>query len=93
MKIPNDKGNTLKPIVEQAEVVRNIFNWYVHGLNGEEVGLTKIANYLNSIGVPPYRHEYWGKEALRDIITNPVYSGMIRWGYRRKKKAVSAGQT
>lgn len=93
VKIPNDKGNTLKPIIEQAEVVRNIFNWYVHGLNGEEVGLTKIANYLNSIGVPPYRHEYWGKEALRDIITNPVYSGTIRWGYRRKKKAVSAGQT
>lgn len=93
VKIPNDKGNTLRPIPEQAEVVRNIFDWYVHGLNGEDVGLTKIANYLNSMGVPPYRHEYWGKEALRDIVTNPVYCGIIRWGYRRKKKTVSAGCT
>lgn len=93
MKIPNDKGYTLSILPEQAEVVRNIFIWYIHGLNGEDVGLTKIANCLNSMGIPPYRHEYWGKETLRDIITNPVYCGMIRWGYRRKKKTASANGT
>lgn len=93
IKIPNEKGNTLRIIPEQAEVIRQIYDWYVNGIDGEDVGLTKIAAKLNSLGVPSYRHEYWGKEALRDIITNPVYAGYIRWGYRRKKKAVVDGKT
>lgn len=93
VKIANDKGYTLNPIPEQAAIVKNIFDWYVNGLNGEDVGLTKIANYLNSIGVPSYRNDYWGKEALRDIVTNPVYCGMIRWGYRRKKRSPSTNGT
>ena len=93
IKIPNEKGNTLRIIPEQADVIRQIYDWYVNGIDGEDVGLTKIAAKLNSLGVPSYRHEYWGKEALRDIITNPVYAGYIRWGYRRKKKAVVDGKT
>lgn len=93
IKIPDDKGNTLRIIPEQAEVVRQIFSWYVNGLNGEDVGLSKISAELNRIGIPPHRNDYWCKETLRDIITNPVYVGIIRWGYRRSKKSVVAGQT
>lgn len=93
VKIPNDKGNTLRIIPEQAEVIRQIFTWYVKGLNGEDVGLSKISAELNRIGIQPHRNDYWCKETLRDIIINPVYVGIIRWGYRRHKKTVAAGQT
>lgn len=86
IKIPNDKGNTLRIIPEQAEVIKQIYDWYVNGLDGEDVGLSKIATKLNSLGIKPYRNDYWSKETLRDIITNPVYAGFIRWGYRRNKK-------
>lgn len=93
IKIPNDKGNTLRIIPEQAEVIKQIYDWYVNGLDGEDVGLSKIATKLNSLGIKPYRNDYWSKETLRDIITNPVYAGFIRWGYRRNKKTVVDGKT
>lgn len=92
IKIPNDKGYTLQIIPEQAEVIKNIFDWYINGLDGKRLGLGGIAKKLNDIGVKPYRHEYWGKEALRDIITNPVYAGKIRWGYRKVKKITVDGK-
>ena len=34
VKIPNDKGYTLKIIPEQAEVIKNIFDWYINGFDG-----------------------------------------------------------
>lgn len=92
VKIPNDKGYTLQIIPEQAEVIKNIFDWYINGFDGKKLGLGGIAKKLNDLGVKPYRHEYWGKEALRDIITNPVYAGKIRWGYRKVKKTTTDGK-
>lgn len=93
IKITNDKGNTLRIIPEQADVIKQIYDWYVNGLDGEDAGLSKIATKLNSLGIKPYRNDYWSKETLRDIITNPVYAGFIRWGYRRNKKTVVDGKT
>ena len=92
VKIPNDKGYTLQIIPEQAQVIKNIFDWYINGFDGKKLGLGGIARKLNDLGVRPYRHEYWGKEALRDIITNPVYAGKIRWGYRKVKKTTADGK-
>lgn len=92
VKIPNDKGYTLQIIPEQAQVIKNIFDWYINGCDGKKLGLGGIAKKLNDLGVKPYRHEYWGKEALRDIIINPVYAGKIRWGYRKVKKTTTDGK-
>lgn len=92
VKIQNDKGYTLQIIPEQAEVIKNIFDWYINGYNGKKLGLGGIAKKLNDLGVKSYRHEYWGKEALRDIITNPVYAGKIRWGYRKVRKTTVDGK-
>ncbi len=92
VKIEGDKGYTLKIIPEQAVVIKNIFDWYVNGYNGEKLGLGGIAKKLNEIGIKPYRHDYWSKETLRDIIINPVYAGKIRWGYRKVKKTTVDGK-
>lgn len=92
VKIQDDKGNTLKIVPEQAQVIRNIFDWYVNGFNGEKIGLGGIAKKLNELGIKPCRHEYWTKETLRDIIINPVYAGKIRWGYRKVKKTTTDGK-
>ena len=90
-KIPNDKGYTLKVVLEQAEIVKLIFRMYVDGaeeIRGAEtrVGLQKMARILNEMGIPSPRHDYWEKATLRDIILNPTYAGMIRWGWRKSKK-------
>ncbi|MDE6728932.1 MAG: recombinase family protein, partial [Oscillospiraceae bacterium] len=92
-KIENDKGCTLEIVPEQAEIVRMIFDFYVNGteVNGERkrLGIQAIAHRLNELKIPPIRHDYWQKESIRDILTNPTYAGLIRWGYRKVKKTVT----
>lgn len=92
-KIENDKGYTLEIDPEKAKVVKMIFDWYTDGaeINGEvkRLGIQAISRRLNEIGIPPHRNDYWSKETIRDIIGNPTYAGLIRWGYRRQKKQMS----
>lgn len=92
-KIENDKGYTLEIIPEQAEIIKMIFDFYVNGteINGDRkrLGMQAVAHRLNELKIPPIRHDYWQKESIKDIITNPTYAGMIRWGYRKVKKTVT----
>lgn len=92
-KIENDKGWTLEIVPEQAEIVRLIFAWYTDGAEVDgtvkRLGIQAIARRLNEMGIPPIRHDYWQKESIRDILINPTYAGMIRWGYRRQKKTMT----
>lgn len=92
-KIENDKGYTLEIVPEQAEIVRMIFDFYVNGVGEKDdrkrLGFQAVAHKLNELNIPPIRHDYWQKESIKDIITNPTYAGMIRWGYRKVKKTVT----
>ncbi len=97
VKIPNDKGYTLKPVPEQAEIVKLIFDLHVNGCKDEfgevrRLGIQQIARKLNEMGIPSYRHDYWQKESIHDILDNPTYAGYIRWGYRKTSKKMSGGQ-
>lgn len=87
-KLDNEKGYTLEIVPKEADVVKLIFDLYI---NGEEKrsGMKSIARKLNELKIPPIRHEYWQKETIHSIITNPVYAGIIRWGYRKTKKKIS----
>lgn len=98
VKIQGDKGYTLKIAPEQARIVRLIFEWYTMGYENEKgeierAGFQKIAHRLNDLGIPPHRNDYWMKETLKDIITNPTYAGKIRWGYRKVNKKMVDGKT
>lgn len=97
VNILNDKGKTLEIVPEQAEVVRLIFSLYVHGEKGEDgeyhrLGIQSIARKLNQMGIPPIRYDYWQKSTIRDMIINPTYAGMIRWGWRRSIKKIENGK-
>lgn len=52
---------------QKAEVVKQIFLWYVSG-----IGMTEIAARLNSLGV---RKEIWRQGTIRCILTNEKYIG------------------
>ena len=52
---------------EKAEIVKQIFSWYVSG-----IGLSEIAARLNSQGV---RKEVWRHGTIRCILTNEKYIG------------------
>lgn len=92
-KIENDKGYTLEINPETSKVVKMIFDWYTDGaeINGsmKRLGIQSIARRLNELGIPPHRKDYWSKETIRDIISNPAYAGLIRWGYRKQKKQMT----
>lgn len=97
VKIENDKGYTLRIIPKEAEVVRLIFYLYVEGMTddfGEKrrLGMQQIARYLNEMRIPPVRNAYWEKATIRDILSNPVYAGKIRWGWRKAKKKMVDGK-
>ena len=55
------------------------------------IGCTKIATELNEMGVRTYTNSTWTKSSIRDILSNPVYTGYIRWSYKKETKTMIAG--
>jgi DNA invertase Pin-like site-specific DNA recombinase len=86
--LENEKGKTLKPIPEQAEIVRAVFDWYVV----EDIAITTIAARLNDMGLRTAKGQMFTVQSIRTILDNPVYSGMIRCGSRKVEKISHQGK-
>lgn len=82
------KMSTLAINEEQANIVRMIFEWYVN----ENIGTQTISNRLNDLKIKPPKIDVWKPEAIRDIIENPIYTGMIRWNTRKGVCVVVDGE-
>ena len=82
------KMSTLAINEEQANVVRMVFNWYVN----ENIGTQTIANRLMNLNIKPPKINVWKPEAVRDILENPIYIGMIRWNTRKGLWIVEDGE-
>lgn len=95
--IQNDKGWTLKPVDDEADIVRLIFKLYTDGQEQPDgsfrsVGCRVIGNTLDRMGVaPPATASYWTEASIRNILRNPVYIGKIRWNTKKRKKLVRDG--
>jgi site-specific DNA recombinase len=64
---------------EQAEIVRNMFNWYAYGdEKGSACGFRGIAVKLNR-----GKSREWTYSSVRYALMNPVYCGKLRWNYRK----------
>ena len=85
--VENGKGYTLKPDENEADVVKTIYDMY---LNGD--GMTKISRRLDEMGIKPRFRDTWSKSTINDILTNPVYTGKLRWGYRPYQKYMTNGE-
>ncbi len=91
IKIEGDKGFTLKPLPDQTEVVRLIFNWYVSGIDGVRLGVSKITRKLNDMGVPALTRKDWSPATVKGILENPVYCGKIHWEKRKTVRHIENG--
>ncbi len=96
-KIENDKGFTLEPLKEEAEIVKLIFELYTVGELQEDgtynrLGTGLIANKLNAMKIPAKKRKDWVPSTIRDILINPVYIGKIRWNWRPANKKIVNGQ-
>jgi DNA invertase Pin-like site-specific DNA recombinase len=88
VKIKGEKGNTLKIVPEEAEVVRMIFNWYTQ----EGMGTGQIANRLNDLHIPPRNATEWGSGTIRQVIDNEHYIGKTMSKKRPIKKQFVDGK-
>lgn len=86
VKIKNDKGYTLQPN-DESDAVKLIYKMYLDGK-----GMTVIANTLNDMHIIPRNRDAWSKSTISDILSNPVYTGKIRWSYRPDVKQSVNGQ-
>lgn len=86
-KLPGVKGNSLRVIPHEAEVVRMIFDMYgQHGM-----GYNAVAYKLNDLGIPS-RTGQWGATSIVNIINNEVYLGKIRWRREPVKRIMKDGR-
>jgi len=97
VKIEGDKGFTLEPVPEKADIIRLIFGLYTVGERREDGGLKRlgaslIARRLNAMGIPAASGGAWVAASVRDILTNPVYCGKIRWNWRHVVKKIVDGK-
>lgn len=92
VKLKNDTGYSLEIVPEEAEVVRMVFEMYTRRGDGERVGAITIAARLDEMKIPPRNGSSWGRDSIRGILTNPVYIGKIRWGYKKETKNYENGR-
>lgn len=90
VKLPKEKGYTLEIHEEEGEIVRCIFDWYLHGLDGRPAGLTIIANHLLDIHAPTGdQGSTWRPCRIHRILTNPTYAGLLQRGLNKTVREVT----
>lgn len=97
MKDPNDK-NHLVPDPEVADVVRDIFQWYVEGYS--IIGITKKLNDLGILNPTSYKQNkgfkyrhpqikindgLWAESSVKAVLTNRMYVGDMVQGRNKIK--------
>lgn len=95
-KVKLSKGYSLEIIPEQAEVVKQIFNWYCYGMqdpNGsyQRLGADAIAAKLDSFGIKPSVNTTWSKATINDMLKNLTYIGKVFWGQYKEIKTCENG--
>jgi hypothetical protein len=64
---------TLKIVEEEAQIVRQIFDWYVN----DGIGATKICQKLNAMGIKARKGGLWKKSSVINMLKNEHYMGKI----------------
>ena len=76
----------------EAAVVRRIFDLYLHGLDGAEMGAKSITAHLNATGIT-LRGQRWTRSRVHGVLSNETYTGTYRFNrveartHRRKPEA------
>lgn len=96
VKIKHDKGYTLEIVPDQAEVVRQVFDWYCHGEllpdgSYQRLGADSIASRLDRSGIKPAVNDSWSKASVSDMLRNVTYCGKVFFGQRKYVKTFSQG--
>lgn len=95
VQAPDNKGYTLKPN-DKAFVIKTIFDLYTKGEqqdNGsfKRLGMMLICKKLDSLGIKPSINSKWSRTSIKDILSNPTYTGKVRWQWKKEIKTIEDG--
>lgn len=90
--VKTGKDRYLEPEPEQAKVVKMIFELYTNESPENRLGASKIANYLNQLGLKSYTGKHWTNSSILSILKNAVYIGRIQWKKKETKKSKEPGK-
>lgn len=62
----------------EAEIVKTVYNEYLKGK-----GYKAIAHSLNEKGFKTKLGRPFNGNGIKDILSNPTFCGLVRWGYRK----------
>lgn len=82
------KCPTLKINDYEAAGVRMIFDMYVN----QDIGRHTIGARLTDCGFKPRQAKDWNADVVREILSNPVYIGKVRWNWRSTVHVVEDGE-
>ncbi len=83
-----NSSSTLKVNEEEAAAVRMMYDLYVH----QHMGFNNIARTLDGCGMKPRRSDHWSPTAIKDMLENPIYTGKIKWNWRKVNKVMVDGK-
>lgn len=86
-KIEDDIGPTLEHD-ENADAVKLAFEMYVN----QDKSFLQIARHLDSLGVKPMIGDKWTKSSIRQMLCNPHYMGLVRFGFRKTERTYENGE-
>ena len=87
-KVKDGKNHTLEIVPEEAEVVKRIYDMFVN----ERLGSAQICNTLNREGKRTRNGQFWKPDRIREMLHNPVYTGKLRWNWRKTEKNYEDGK-
>lgn len=68
----------------EAATIRRVYDLYLNGLNGHEIGMSTITQYLNDRGMTR-RGRAWRIQTVDHALTNPIYRGEYIFNLRGGK--------
>lgn len=89
VKLKGQKGFTLEINPKESKIVELIYNLYT---GNDRIGISLIVNRLNEMKIPTARGGDWTTSTIRGILSNPVYTGKIRWNSRPEVKKMVDGK-
>lgn len=79
------KGYILVPDEYESKIVKMIFEMFLEG-----IGTSNLAHQLNDIKAKPRKAKIWTPAMVRNILSSPVYYGVLVWNrYPTTKKMVN----
>lgn len=97
VKLPHEKGFTLRIIPEEAAAVKLAYELYAYGEKQKdgtikEIGRPTIAKRFSEMGLKNRKGGTWATSSVTRMLENPVYIGKVSWKRRACKKTTEDGK-